>query len=112
MRASSEAGAYKTGMITLFGTSGDMENGTIDFADLFRRPKANGFMTFYDRWGKFPDKTEGFFFAKALNMEGFYDKCGNSDIEGAKEAELATRKNLIENGATSTEIQKGCKKSL
>ena len=106
MRASSEAGMYKTGMITLFGTSGDMENGTIDFADLFRRPKANGFMTFYDRWGRFPDKTEGFFFAKSLNMEGFYDKCGNSDIEGAREAELATRKNLIENGATSTEIQK------
>lgn len=106
MRSSSEAGNFKTGMITLFGTSGSMDSGTVDFADLFRRPQANGFMAFYDRWGKFKDKVEGFFFAKQLNMEGFYDKNGNSDMEGAMQAELSTRKHLIENGATSTEIQK------
>ena len=106
MRSSSEAGMYKTGMMTLFGTSGDMEGGTVDFADLFRRPKANGFMSFYDIWGKFKDKTEGFFFPKNLNTEGFYDKQGNSDLEAAKQAELLTRENLIRNGATSSEIQK------
>lgn len=106
MRASSEAGYFKTGMITLFGTSGDMQSGTVDFADLFKRPQANGFMAFYDRWGKFKDKVEGFFFAKQMNMEGFYDRQGNSDMDGAKEAEITTRKNLIANGATSSEIQK------
>lgn len=106
MRSSSEAGMYKTGMITLFGTSGDLESGTVDFADLFKRPQANGFMAFYDLWGKFKEKIEGFFFPRQLNMEGFYDECGNSDIEGAKEAELITRKSLIDNGATSSEIQK------
>ena len=106
MRSSSEAGMFKTGMMTMFGTSGDMEGGTVDFADLFRRPKANGFMSFKDRWGKFKEKVEGFFFPKHMNTEGFYDENGNSDMESAKQAELLTRKTLIDNGATSTEIQK------
>lgn len=106
MRSSSEAGIFKTGMMTMFGTSGDMEGGTVDFADLFRRPKANGFMSFKDRWGKFKEKIEGFFFPKHMNTEGFYDENGNSDMESAKQAELLTRKILIDNGATSTEIQK------
>ena len=106
MRSSSEAGIFKTGMMTMFGTSGDMEGGTVDFADLFRRPKANGFMSFKDRWGKFKEKVEGFFFPKHMNTEGFYDENGNSDMESAKQAELLTRKILIDNGATSTEIQK------
>ena len=106
MRSSSEAGMFKTGMMTMFGTSGDMEGGTVDFADLFRRPKANGFMSFKDRWGKFKEKVEGFFFPKHMNTEGFYDENGNSDMESAKQAELLTRKILIDNGATSTEIQK------
>ena len=106
MRSSSEAGQYKTGMMTLFGTSGDMESGTVDFADLFRRPEANGFLSFYDIWGKFKEKIEGFFFPKHLNTEGFYDKNGNSDMEAAKQAELLTRKNKIDLGATSTEMQK------
>lgn len=106
MRSSSEAGIFKTGMMTMFGTSGDMEGGTVDFSDLFRRPKANGFMSFKDRWGKFKEKVEGFFFPKHMNTEGFYDENGNSDMEAAKQAELLTRKTLIDNGATSTEIQK------
>lgn len=105
MRASSEAGMYKTGMMTLFGTSGDMEGGTIDFANLFDRPGANGFMSFYDVWGKFPEKVEGFFYPKQLNTEGFYDRQGNSDMEAAKQYELITRKNLIAQGATSNDIQ-------
>ena len=63
-------------------------------------------MAFKDIWGKFSEKIEGFFFPKHLNSEGFYDKQGNSDMEAAKQAELLTRKSLIDNGATSTEIQK------
>jgi len=106
MRSSSEAGMYKTGMMTLFGTSGDIESGTVDFADLFRRPEANGFLAFYDIWGKFRDKVEGFFFPRHLNTEGFYDKNGNSDIEASKQAEILTRKNKIELGATSSEMQR------
>jgi len=106
MRSSSEAGSLKTGLITLFGTSGAMEDGSIDFADLFDRPQANNFMAFYDQWGDYKEKIEGVFFPKNLNTEGFYDPQGNSDLAGAKAAELKTRLELIKNGATSTEIRK------
>lgn len=106
MRSSAEAGGFKTGMMTLFGTSGDIEGGTADFADLFDRPGANNFMEFYDIWGKYPEKIEGFFFPKHLNTEGHYDEQGNSDLEKAKKAELDHRAKLIAKGATTTEIMK------
>ncbi len=105
MRSSSEAGLFKTGMMTLFGTSGEIDSGTVDFADLFKRPNSNGFMAFYDIWGDFKDKKEGFFFPRNLNTEGFYDKQGNSDLKAAKSFELQVRENLIKNGATSVEIK-------
>lgn len=105
MRSSSEAGVYKTGMMTLFGTSGNMARGTVDFASLFDSPGANGFMRFYDIWGKFPDKVEGLFFPRQLNLEGYYDLQGNSDIKGAIEYEENVRKNMILDGATSFDLQ-------
>ena len=33
-------------MITIFGTSGDMEGGTADYADMFSRPEAFGLLPF------------------------------------------------------------------
>ena len=104
MRSSAEAGGYKTGMMTLFGTSGDIEGGTADFADMFYRPAANNFMEFYDIYGENSQKIEGFFFPKQINTEGYYDEQGNSDIEGAKQEELRVREYLISKGATNTEI--------
>ena len=106
MRSSAEAGGFKTGMMTLFGTSGDIEGGTADFADLFDRPGANNFMEFYDIWGKYKDKIEGFFFPKHLSTEGYYDAQGNSNLEAAKQAELNERQKLLDKGATTTEILK------
>ena len=58
MRSSTEAGAFKTGMITLFGTSGDINKGTVDFAEMFESPQAFNFMAFHDIWGKYYDKVE------------------------------------------------------
>lgn len=106
MRSSGEGGMYKTGMMTLFGTSGDMEGGTVDFAELFTTPGGNGFMGFYDQWGEYQQKVEGFFFPKHLNTEGFYDRQGNSDMEAAKQYELEERKKLEKKGASSTDLQK------
>lgn len=100
------AGAVKTGMITIFGTSGDMEGGTYDYADMFSRPEAFDLMPFLNIWdeGTAKDKV-GFFHPINWNMEGFYDEQGNSNKKAAKDLELAARKKLIDNGATSTEIQ-------
>lgn len=101
------AGAIKTGMITLFGTSGDMGGGTADYADMFSRPEAFGLLPFQNIWDENSEKVKvGFFHPINWNMEGFYDNQGNSDKEGAKQLELTTRKELVKNGATSVEIQK------
>ena len=100
------AGAIKTGLITVFGTSGDMTGGTYDYADMFSRPSAFGMLPFKNIWDEdSEDLSVGFFHPINWNMEGFYDENGNSDREGAKALELLARKNLIKNGATSTEIQ-------
>lgn len=105
MQPSVTAGAVKTGMMTFFGTSGDIAGGTADFADMHARPEAFGFLPFYDVWGENPEKVEGFFHPVQWNMEGHYDEQGNSDLASAKQAELLHRENLVKNGATSTEIQ-------
>lgn len=101
------AGKYITGQIIIFGTGGDMEGGTADFADMFYRPGAFNLMRFENIWDEDSEGGRcGFFHPVNWNLEGFYDEQGNSDEEGAKAAELATRKNIIDNGGTSTEIQK------
>ena len=106
MRSSTEAGAFKTGMITLFGTSGDLDKGTVDFAEMFESPQAFNFMAFYDIWGKYHDKVEGFFFPRQLNCEGYMDDNGNSDIQGATDYELKIREQKKKGGATSVQLQK------
>lgn len=104
MRSSTEAGSFKTGMITLYGTSGDVEGGTADFSEMFNNPGAWNFMRFHDVWGEDENRVEGFFFPKSLNTEGFYDSHGNSDIKRAIEFEQAERKKMIDGGATSNDI--------
>ena len=100
------AGAVKTGLITIFGTSGDMSGGTADYADMFGRPQAFDLLPFRNIWDEdSADMQCGFFHPINWNMEGFYDDQGNSDKNGAKALEMLTRENLIKHGATSTEIQ-------
>lgn len=101
------AGAIKTGLITVFGTSGDMGGGTADYADMHTRPLSFGMLPFNNIWDpNSEDHKVGFFHPINLNMEGYYDTQGNSDKEGAKKAELKIRKDLIKNGASSVELQK------
>lgn len=100
------SGDIKTGMITIFGTSGDMEGGTADYADMHSRPLAYGLLPFQNVWDEdSEDRKCGFFHPVNWNMQGYYDENGNSDKEGAKQAELAVRKLRVANGATSTDIQ-------
>lgn len=101
-----KAGSIKTGLITVFGTSGDMLGGTADYADMFERPEAFGFLPFRNIWEDKPsDDYCGFFHPACLNMEGYYDEQGNSDIEAAKASIKAERQKLIDKGATTTEMQ-------
>jgi len=101
------AGAIKTGMITVFGTSGDMEGGTADYSEMHSSPLRFGMLPFQNIWDEDSEDMKcGFFHPITWNMEGYYDEQGNSDIEGAKALELAQRKLLLDNGATSADIQK------
>lgn len=101
------AGSIKTGMITIFGTSGDMEGGTADYSEMHSNPLRFGMMPFQNIWDEdSSDMKCGFFHPINWNMEGYYDEQGNSDVEGAKTLELAQRKVLLDNGATSADIQK------
>lgn len=100
------AGDIKTGMITVFGTSGDMEGGTADYSEMHSNPLRFGMMPFQNIWDEDSEDMKcGFFHPINWNMEGYYDAQGNSDKEGAKNTELAARKLLLDNGATSADIQ-------
>lgn len=100
------AGSYLTGQIIIFGTGGDMESGTIDYADMFYNPTAYRLMPFINIWDQNAENTTcGFFHPVVWNMEGFYDFQGNSDIEGATEYEMNRRKQLLENSSSSSLLQ-------
>jgi len=100
------SGDMKTGLITIFGTSGDMEGGTADYAEMHSEPLRFGLLPFENIWDENAKDTKcGFFHPVNWNMQGYYDAQGNSDMEGAKQAELAIRKIRIDNGATSADIQ-------
>ena len=101
------AGRFITGQIIIFGTGGDMESGTIDYADMFYNPIAYRIMPFMNIWDENSENTTcGFFHPVTWNMEGFYDSQGNSDVEGATEFELERRKEKMEAASSSVIVEK------
>lgn len=102
-----KAGNLKTGLITIFGTSGDMDKGTVDFSDMYSRPGAFNLLPVVNELDKGLEDTNcGYFHPVNWNMEGCYDEQGNSDTEKAKEIELKERQRLIDNNASKLEIQR------
>lgn len=100
-----KAGAYKSGLITVFGTSGDLSTASLDYSQIHMNPKAYGFIDMANIWDENSEGERcGFFHPVTRNMEGYYDENGNSDIEGALAYELNQRKKLISAGATSRDI--------
>ncbi len=100
-------GSFNTGMITVFGTSGDMGGGTADYADMFSKPAAFDFLPFQNIWDKNSIHTTcGFFHPVQWNYEGYYDAQGNSDKQGVIDLIVADRENKKANGATSEDINK------
>jgi hypothetical protein len=97
-------GDLRTGMLTLFGTSNDVEKGTVDFADMFENPESYTFLPFFDIWGDNDKKKEGFFFPVQLNLIGHYDSKGNSNLETGVQHEILERKKLEIGGATSSQL--------
>lgn len=100
-----EAGSFLTGQMTIFGTGGDMKSGTKDFAKMFYNPIAYRLLPFVNIWDKDADNSRcGFFHPVFMNMEGYYDNEGNSDIKGAIEQEEKVRDNIKKNSSGSSTI--------
>lgn len=101
------AGAIKTGMLTIFGTSGDLDGGSMDYAEMHTKPAAFGLLPFVNIWDEDSEDIKcGFFHPINWNMEGYYDKEGNSDKASAKTKEMEERAAMIAAGATSLELNR------
>lgn len=100
-------GKFITGQILIFGTGGDMESGTVDFADMFFNPIEYGLMPFVNQWDANAENGYcGFFHPVYLNMEGYYDLQGNSDIEKAIAYEKGERERILKAATSSNVLQK------
>lgn len=101
-------GEIKTGMITLFGTSGDMEGGTADYAHMFFHPEKYGLLPFVNVFEQddFGGQKIGFFHPVDWNLPGHMDTNGNSNHESAISSVFKERIYLEEKGATSTDLQR------
>ena len=101
------AGSKMTGQICIIGTSGDLNQGSRDYAEMFYNPIAYNLMPFYNTWDKDSENNVcGFFHPVTWNMEGFYDRQGNSFIERATLWENKRRKKIIENSNSSNKLNK------
>lgn len=101
------SGIYITGQIIIFGTGGDMESGTVDYADMFYNPETYNLMPFMNIWDENAENTTcGFFHPVTWNMEGHYDDQGNSDIDSATKFEQERRRNILEKSSSTATLQK------
>lgn len=99
-------GKYITGQIMIFGTGGDMEDGTRDFAQMFYNPLEYRLLPFVNIWDAESTNTRcGFFHPVTWNMEGHYDEQGNSDIAGATAQEESERNRVRLNSTSSKSLQ-------
>lgn len=89
------SGTVQTGQIILFGTGGDMEKGTIDFEDMFYDPESYNMIAVENKWDEDLNNTFcSHYFPDKKNKDGFIDKDGNSDEDGAERYEQIKRELL------------------
>jgi hypothetical protein len=86
-------GGQSSGIIIVFGTGSQMDEGADDFSDLFYNPDPYELLPIENIWDDGAEGTScGHFFPVYQNLSGFIDEQGNSDIEGAKLFEHEARK--------------------
>lgn len=101
-----EDGIYTTGQQIVFGTGGDMESGTTDFAKMFYNPEAYGAIAFKNIWDENVAENSkcGFYVPDYWCKPGYIDENGNSNNAAAKEYEVQKRKRLLEKSTSSSAL--------
>lgn len=105
--ATTRSGKYISGQMILFGTGGDMQSGTVDFANMFYNPEIYNLLPFSNIWDENGTETNcGFFHPFYWNNDGYYDKQGNSDKITACADEDKERQRIRTTSGGSNVIQK------
>jgi hypothetical protein len=104
--ATLRSGRFITGQLLIFGTGGDMEKATVDFANMFYNPDLFQLMRFENIWDENSEASEcGFFHPFFWNNDGYYDKNGNSDVQTAIADEQKEREKLLKKSAGSKVLE-------
>lgn len=86
-------GGQSSGIIIVFGTGSQMDEGAEDFSDMFYNPDPYNFLPVENIWDDGAEGTScGHFFPVYQNLSGFIDEQGNSLIDEARSFEEAERK--------------------
>jgi len=89
-------GDIMRGTPIIFGTGGDIEGGTQDFAEMYYNPRAYDLLEFDNIWDEGKSGTKsGLFIPNYLAKPPYIDKYGNSLIEIAKESDLKEREKKL-----------------
>lgn len=92
-------GDVAVGMPVIWGTGGDMESGSVDFADMFYNPHLFGLRAYDNIWDEdVGDGFCGYFVDDTWYREPYVDKDGNSDRQTAKESVIKQRELLRNSG--------------
>jgi len=91
-------GDYSIGIPILFGTGGDMDKGTADFAEMFYNPDRYGLRAFKNEWDENREDTHcGLFIPDYLARPPHIDDNGVSKLEQARTSEEAKRESMMTN---------------
>jgi hypothetical protein len=91
-RPSMEQGKVTFGLMTVFGTGGSAQEAAEGLEELFYNPEGYNIKPVPNIWEEGMEETKtGLFVPAYLNMEGYIDQYGNSDVEGAKQELLTSR---------------------
>lgn len=86
-------GGQSSGIIIVFGTGSQMDEGAEDFSDMFYNPEPYNFLPLDNIWDEGAEGTHcGHFFPVYQNLSGFIDEHGNSLIQEAKDFEDKERR--------------------
>lgn len=98
-------GDYSIGMPIIFGTGGDMEKGTADFAYMFYNPEKFGLKAYDNEWDEGSEgRTCGLFIPDYLARPPHINENGISKMDVAKRTQEVVRDEMMKNSKKKSEL--------